>query len=122
MAVEMRRCVGDLSAKWRKYGHELGFGIGIAHGYATLGTIGSDERFDYSAIGTVVNLAARLCAEAASGQILVDSRVHTAIEEIAETEVAGEFMLKGLHRPILAFNVKELNSGADRGSAGKANG
>jgi adenylate cyclase len=109
MAVEMRRCVGDLSAKWRKYGHELGFGIGIAHGYATLGTIGSEERFDYTAIGTVVNLAARLCAEAASGQILVDSRVQAAVEEIAATELAGEFMLKGLHRPIRAFNVKELN-------------
>ncbi|MBV9522208.1 MAG: response regulator [Alphaproteobacteria bacterium] len=108
MAIEMRRCVGDLSAKWRKYGHDLGFGIGIAHGYATLGRIGSDERSEYTAIGTVVNLAARLCAEAASGQILIDSKVQAVVEEIAEAEPAGEFALKGLHRPVRAFNVKGL--------------
>jgi adenylate cyclase len=110
MAVEMRRCVGDLSVKWRKYGHDLGFGIGIAHGYATLGRIGSEERLDYTAIGTVVNLAARLCAEAASGQILVDSKVQALVEEIAETEPAGEFALKGLHRPVRAFNVRGLRA------------
>ena len=69
MAVEMRRCVGDLSVKWRKYGHDLGFGIGIAHGYATLGRIGSEERLDYTAIGTVVNLAARLCADCRPVQV-----------------------------------------------------
>jgi len=108
MAIEMRRCVGDLSVKWRKYGHDLGFGIGIAHGYATLGRIGSEERLDYTAIGTVVNLAARLCAEAKSGQILIDSKVQASVEEIAETEPAGEFMLKGLHRPVRAFNVSGL--------------
>jgi len=110
MAVEMRRCVGDLSIKWRKYGHDLGFGIGIAHGYATLGRIGSEERLDYTAIGTVVNLAARLCAEAASGQILIDSKVQASVEEIAETEPAGEFVLKGLHRPVRAFNVSGLRA------------
>ena len=110
MAVEMRRCVGDLSVKWRKYGHDLGFGIGIAHGYATLGRIGSEERLDYTAIGTVVNLAARLCAEAASGQILIDSKVQASVEEIAETEPAGEFVLKGLHRPVRAFNVSGLRA------------
>jgi adenylate cyclase len=110
MAVEMRRCVGDLSVKWRKYGHDLGFGIGIAHGYATLGRIGSEERLDYTAIGTVVNLAARLCAEATSGQILIDSKVQASVEEIAETEAAGEFVLKGLHRPVRAFNVSGLRA------------
>ena len=110
MAVEMRRCVGDLSVKWRKYGHDLGFGIGIAHGYATLGRIGSEQRLDYTAIGTVVNLAARLCAEAASGQILIDSKVQASVEEIAETEPAGEFVLKGLHRPVRAFNVSGLRA------------
>jgi len=110
MAVEMRRCVGDLSVKWRKYGHDLGFGIGIAHGYATLGRIGSEQRLDYTAIGTVVNLAARLCAEAASGQILIDSKVQASVEEIAETEAAGEFVLKGLHRPVRAFNVSGLRA------------
>jgi adenylate cyclase len=108
MAVEMRRCVGDLAVKWRKYGHDLGFGVGIAHGYATLGRVGFEERFDYAATGTVVNLAARLCAEAANGQILVDSKVQAAVEDIAETEPAGEFALKGLHRPIRAFTVSGI--------------
>ena len=65
---------------------------------------------DYTAIGTVVNLAARLCAEAASGQILIDSKVQASVEEIAETEPAGEFVLKGLHRPVRAFNVRGLRA------------
>ena len=73
MAVEMREQVGQLVQKWRKAGHELGFGVGIAHGYATLGRIGFEGRFDYGAVGTVVNLAARLCADAKDGQILIDS-------------------------------------------------
>ena len=81
MAVEMRDEVAKLGAGWRKAGHELGFGMGIAHGYATLGRIGFEGRFDYSAIGTVVNLAARLCAEAKDGQILIDSKVQAAIED-----------------------------------------
>ena len=85
---------------WRKHGHDLGFGIGIAHGYATLGRIGFEGRFDYSAIGTVVNLAARLCAEAKDGQILIDSKVQAAIETSAGTEPAGELTLKGFHRPV----------------------
>jgi adenylate cyclase len=76
MAVEMRDAVANLAIKWRKLGHELGFGMGIAHGYATLGRIGFEGRYDYSAIGTVVNLAARLCTEARGGQILVDGKVH----------------------------------------------
>ena len=80
MAVEMRDRVIELAAKWRKLGHDLGFGMGIAHGFATLGRISSEGRFDYTAIGRVVNLAARLCGEAKSGQILVDGKVHTAVE------------------------------------------
>jgi adenylate cyclase len=110
MAIEMRKCVEDLAVKWRKYGHELGFGIGIAHGYATLGRIGFEERFEYAAIGSVVNLAARLCAEANSGQILVDPKVHSAIETLADTEPAGELTLKGFHRPVKAFNVRQLRA------------
>jgi adenylate cyclase len=105
MAVEMRDAVAGLGLKWRKLGYELGFGIGIAHGFATLGRIGFQGRYDYSAIGTVVNLAARLCAEARSGQILVDGRVQVAVESLAETEPAGELTLKGIQRPVAAFNV-----------------
>jgi adenylate cyclase len=105
MALEMRDGVADLAIKWRKLGHELGFGMGIAHGYATLGRIGFEGRYDYSAIGTVVNLAARLCGEARSGQILVDGRVHIAIETLADTEPIGELVLKGMQRPVSTFNV-----------------
>jgi class 3 adenylate cyclase len=109
MAIEMRNEIGKLSAAWHKAGHELGFGMGIAHGYATVGRIGFEGRFDYSAIGTVVNLAARLCAEAKDGQVLVDSKVQAAIEDTAGTEPAGELLLKGFHRPVRAFNIAILN-------------
>jgi adenylate cyclase len=105
MAVEMRASVVELAAKWRRQGHDLGFGVGIAHGYATLGRIGFEGRFDYAAVGTVVNLAARLCDYAKNGQILIDPKVQTAVESHATTELAGELTLKGLHRPIRAFNV-----------------
>ena len=91
MAVEMRTQIKELTAKWRKQGHELGFGMGISYGYATLGRIGFEGRFDYSAVGTVVNLAARLCEEASDGQILIDGKVLSAIEAVAETQPAGEF-------------------------------
>jgi adenylate cyclase len=112
MALEMRDGVADLTAEWRKFGHELGFGVGIAHGYATLGRVGFDGRYDYAAIGTVVNVAARLCGEARSGQILVDGKVHAAIEAVADTEPVGELALKGIHRPIASFNVVAMaNSG-----------
>jgi adenylate cyclase len=105
MAIEMREQVGALATKWRKRGHELGFGIGIAHGYATLGRIGFEGRFDYGAVGPVVNLAARLCADAKDGQILIESKVQAAIEACVATEDAGELLLKGFHRPVHAFNV-----------------
>ena len=110
MAVEMRTQIKELTAKWRKQGHELGFGMGISYGYATLGRIGFEGRFDYSAVGTVVNLAARLCEQASDGQILIDGKVLSAIGAVAETQPAGELTLKGLHRPIPAFNVCGLVS------------
>ena len=113
MAIEMRKGVAELGVKWRKYGHEVGFGVGIAQGYATVGPIGFEGRFDYTAIGTVVNLAARLCSEARSGQILVDRKVHAAIEALAELEAAGELTLKGLLRPVPAFNVRALREQAN---------
>jgi len=110
MAVEMRDEVEKLAVKWRKYGHELGFGLGISQGYATMGRIGFEGRFDYSAIGSVVNLAARLCGEAGAGQILVDRKVQMAIEAIADVEPAGELTLKGFHRPVVAYDVRTLRS------------
>ena len=110
MAIEMRANVAELAEKWRREGHKLGFGVGIAHGYATLGRIGFEGRVDYAAVGTVVNLAARLCGHAQDGQILIDPKVQTAVGSFAATEPAGDLTLKGLHRPIAAFNVR----GADR--------
>ena len=110
MAVEMRSEVAMLAAKWRLSGHELGFGIGIAHGYATLGCIGFEGRFQYSATGTVANLASRLCDSALNGQILVDAKVHAAVKTRAELEAVGELDLKGFRRPVPAFNVCKLQS------------
>jgi class 3 adenylate cyclase len=110
MAVAMRARAGELGAMWRKRGHALGFGVGIALGYATLGKIGFEGRFDYGAIGTVTNLAARLCSEAQGGQILISQRVYTAVEEWVEAEPVGEFTLKGLHRPVAVYNVLRLKS------------
>jgi class 3 adenylate cyclase len=105
MAVNMRSNMAGLLEQWSRQGHQLGFGIGIAHGYATLGRIGFEGRFDYAAVGTVVNLAARLCSQAADNQILIDRKVLAAVDSIIATELAGEFMLKGLHRPTPAYNV-----------------
>ncbi len=108
MAVAMRERVGELAGRWRKRGHQLDFGVGIATGYATLGRIGFEGRFDYGAIGPVTNLASRLCDEARGGQILISQRVHAAVEELIEAEPVGEFELKGFHRPIMAYNVLHL--------------
>src|SRR5579883_3105541 len=105
MAMAMRKAAGELIAAWRRRGSELGFGVGIAQGYATLGQIGFSERSGYTAIGTVCNLAARLCAEARDGQILLSSRVAGAVEAIANLEDLGNLELKGLSRPVAAFNV-----------------
>jgi adenylate cyclase len=109
MASEMRTGVAALAESWRKLGHELGFGVGIAQGYATLGRIGFEGRFDYAAIGTVVNLAARLCSEATDGQILIDRKVQAAVETRAATQQAGQLTLKGLHRPVATFNVTSVD-------------
>ena len=105
MALDMRAALGALIEKWRRLGHELGFGIGIAHGYATLGTIGFEGRFDYAAIGTVSNVASRLCDDAKPGQILISSRVLMAVEEAIAVESVGDFALKGISRPLAAYNV-----------------
>jgi adenylate cyclase len=105
MALEMREAIGALTEKWRQLGHEIGFGIGIAHGYATLGTIGFEGRFDYAAIGTVSNVASRLCDEAKPGQILISPRVLMAVKDAVTVEPVAEFELKGIRRPIAAYNV-----------------
>jgi GAF domain-containing protein len=105
MALEMRKAIDALTEKWRQLGHEIGFGIGIAHGYATLGTIGFEGRFDYAAIGTVSNVASRLCDEAKPGQILISPRVLMAVKDAVTVEAVGEFELKGIRRPIAAYNV-----------------
>jgi len=105
MALAMRECMDELSTAWRKRGHELGFGVGISLGYATLGQIGFEGRYDYGAIGSVVNLAARLCDEARTGQVLVSQRVYAMIEELVETEPLSDFTLKGFVKPVPAWNV-----------------
>jgi class 3 adenylate cyclase len=113
MAMAMREEAGMLIATWRRDGCELGFGVGIAQGYATLGQIGFSERSGYTAIGTVCNLAARLCAEAKDGQILISSRVARAVEAMARLEDLGNLELKGLRRPVAAFNVVQRTSPAE---------
>jgi two-component system, NtrC family, sensor kinase len=109
MALEMRDAIGALTETWRRWGHEIGFGIGIAHGFATLGTIGFEGRFDYAAIGTVSNVASRLCDEAKPGQILISPRVLTKVENSVTVEPVGEFELKGIRRPLAAYNVLSTN-------------
>jgi class 3 adenylate cyclase len=110
MALEMRQAIGVLTENWRRWGHDIGFGIGIAHGYATLGTIGFEGRFDYAAIGTVPNVASRFCDEAKSGQILITPRVLTAIGDAVTVELVGKLELKGIRRPLAAHNVLALKS------------
>jgi len=105
MALDMRTAIGAMIEKWRLLGHDLGFGIGIAHGFATLGTIGFEGRFDYAAIGTVSNVASRLCDEAKPGQILISPRVMLAVDKTVTVELVGEFTLKGIRRPMTAYNV-----------------
>ena len=105
MALEMRDAIAALVEKRRRLGHDIGFGIGIEHGFATLGTIGFEGRFDYAAIGTVCNVASRLCDEAAPGQILISSRVLMSVENVIKAEPVGEFAIKGIRRPMVAHNV-----------------
>jgi adenylate cyclase len=110
MAAAMRERVADLSVGWKKTGFDLDFGIGISHGYATLGAIGFEGRLDYGAIGTVTNLSARLCAEAKPGQVLLSQRVLTAVESLVEAEPVGDVSLKGISRPVKVFNLLRLKS------------
>jgi len=108
MALAMREKVGDLIVKWRKLGYGLDLGVGIGQGYATIGAIGFEGRWDYGAIGTVTNLASRLCGEAKAGQILVSQRLLGTVEELIEVEPVGELALKGFQRPVTGYNILRL--------------
>ena len=110
MAVAMRDRVAALVGRWRKRGYELDLGVGIAQGYATIGAIGFEGRWDYGAIGTVTNLAARLCGEARAGQILVSTRVAMDVEDLIDAEEVGPLVLKGLAKPVPAVNVVRLRA------------
>ena len=109
MALEMRQRFATLAAGWRKQGFELGIGIGIAHGYATIGAIGFEGRWDYGAIGGVTNLAARLCGEAGAGQILADRKAVAKVEGLVEFAPVGELVLKGFSQPLPAFEIKGVS-------------
>ena len=110
MVLAMRERVEGLSAKWRRRGYDLALGIGIAQGYATIGAIGFEGRWDYGAIGTVTNLAARLCGEAKGNQILISLRVAGEVEDLIETEEVGPLVLKGFHKPVPAFSVLDMKA------------
>jgi adenylate cyclase len=105
MAVTMRAAAAEVIEAWRRQGHEIGFGVGISQGYATLGQIGFAERMDYTAIGTVTNLAARLCSEAKDGQILVSQRIAATMHGTMPLEEIGNLSLKGISQPTLVYNV-----------------
>jgi adenylate cyclase len=108
MAVGMRQRMRELTETWRKSMHQLDFGVGIAQGYATVGMIGFESRVDYAAIGSVTNLAARLCAEAHGGQILINQRVFTMVEDLVHAEPVGELSFKGFRQSMPVFNVVGL--------------
>jgi class 3 adenylate cyclase/HAMP domain-containing protein len=105
MAIEMRDCVGALCEKWRNRGHSLGFGVGIALGYATLGQIGFEHRLEYAAIGSVTNLASRLCDEARAGQVVASRRVYGIVEALVDAAPLDDLVLKGFNHPVLAMEI-----------------
>jgi adenylate cyclase len=111
LAVELRGAIGDLCNRWRTLGHQLGFGVGVANGYATIGRIGFDGRVDYTAIGTVVNQAARLCDEAKADEVLITQRVATAVGDLIKGEALGEMEFKGLRQPVVCWRLHDLSQG-----------
>ena len=118
MALAMREAVAHRLDRWRRRGHTLGFGVGIAMGYATVGRIGFEGRFDYAAIGTVTNLSARLCQEARDGQILVSSRVHAEVEHLVDSTALGAVSLRGFGKPLEVFDIHRLRSVPDGATSG----
>jgi class 3 adenylate cyclase/HAMP domain-containing protein len=123
MSVEMRDTVGKLCERWRNRGHNLGFGIGIALGYATLGQIGFEQRLEYAAIGSVTNLASRLCDEAKAGQIVVSRRVYGMVEQWVEGRPIDDLTLKGFNHPVLAAEItawrEEVDNVVEASAAGR---
>jgi class 3 adenylate cyclase len=110
MALAIRERVGRMAEDWVKRGYELSLGIGIAQGFATIGAIGFEGRWDYSAIGTVTNLAARLCGEARGEQVLIGQRAYAGVETLVEVEPQEVLMLKGFRRPVIAYRVRGLKA------------
>lgn len=110
LAVNMRRRFSELNQEWKKHGYELGFGVGIGSGYATLGVVGFEGRYDYTANGNVVNLAARLCDEAQDGQILINHKAFVEVDEKVEVEPTGNLKLKGFSGDIKAYNVLSIRA------------
>jgi adenylate cyclase len=110
MAVAIRGRITELAERWQRRGHDLHVGIGIAQGHATLGSIGFEGRHDYAAIGSVTNLASRLCERAAPGQILITQRVHAAADDCAVANSLGEVELRGFSRPVRLFDVAGLDA------------
>ena len=105
LALSMRTRFDELNLNWQKQGYQLGFGIGIASGYATLGIVGYEDRYDYTANGNAVNLASRLCDTAADGQILISKKTYLAVEDQVEVSEIGELTLKGIAKPVFAYNL-----------------
>jgi class 3 adenylate cyclase len=110
MSVAMRRRIQALSTDWQQRGHDLGFSIGIAQGFATMGRIGFEGRYEYAAIGSVTNMASRLCSIAAPDQILVTQRVHSAVQDYVVSDPVGEMTLRGFTRPVDVYDIKGLNA------------
>lgn len=108
MAIAMRERVNEMSHVWRNHGYDLSLGIGIAQGFATIGAIGFEGRLDYGAVGTVINLAARLCSEAKGGQILTNQKTLSEFEQLVEAEPIGELPLRGFAKPISVYNIRAL--------------
>jgi len=116
----MRDAIGILTERWRNRGHSLGFGVGIALGYATLGQIGFEQRLEYAAIGSVTNLASRLCDEAKAGQIVVSRRVYGMVETLVDAAPLDDLVLKGFNHPVLAMEIlrwHEAETAADDAAA-----
>jgi adenylate cyclase len=120
LAVDMRDRVDELTAQWRKRGHELGFGIGISVGHATLGQVGFARRREYTVIGSVVNLASRLCDEAKAGQIVVSQRVLTAVEQSVKSAPLGDMSLKGFKRPITVYEIQSWHGQTAQAKSARA--
>jgi adenylate cyclase len=123
LALEMRDQVESLTKQWRRKGHDLGFGVGIATGYATLGQIGFEQRREYTAIGSVINLASRLCDEARPGQVIISQRAFGAVEQSVEAAPVGELSLKGFAKPVAAYEIlrwREQSSSAAKAGAARS--